>query len=285
MEFVGLEERDDRVRVRLRSEERGEYERDVQWVVGTDGYHSAVRDATGDQFDGDDHPQLWGVFDTELIDWAHPRDVTCMQLQPPTVLPFPLGKSLWRIYFIADSGVVDPVAAAGGRLARISPEVCLENAGDPQYFRAHSRVARRYRIGRVFLAGDAAHASNPIEGHGMNAGIQDAYNLGWKLAYMVSGTATERLIESYEAERQAIDRDIVRSGDMAYGRMVPAADEAREDLVDFLNSPKGPKMAALASSEIAAAYRKSPIVADVGTPATCRLCALRWGAVSVMSPI
>ena len=108
---------------------------------------------------------------------------------------------------------------------------------------------------------------NPIEGHGMNAGIQDAYNLGWKLAHMVSGTATGPLIESYEAERQAIDRDIVRSGDMAYGRMVPAADEAREDLIDFLNSPKGPEMAATASSEIAATYHKSPIVADVGMPA------------------
>ena len=65
VEFVGLENGNDGVRVRLRCEERGEYERDVQWVVGTDGYHSAVRDAIGDQFDGVDHPQLWGVFDTE----------------------------------------------------------------------------------------------------------------------------------------------------------------------------------------------------------------------------
>ncbi|MEM9684842.1 MAG: FAD-dependent monooxygenase, partial [Pseudomonadota bacterium] len=264
VEFVGLEEQGDRVRVHLKSEERGEYDLEVQFVVGTDGYHSAVRDAIGDEFDGEDCPQLWGVVDTALSGWSHPRDATCVQLEPPNVIPFPLGNDLWRLYFIAESAESADLATVGRRLALMSPGAALSNPGDVQFFRSHSRLARKFRIGRVFLAGDAAHATNPIEGHGMNAGIQDAYNLGWKLALLVSGTASEALLDSYEAERRAVDADMVDSGAAAGDRMAPGALEAREALIDFLASPEGPSLAAMASAEIAFKYDESPIVDEVG---------------------
>ena len=77
----------------------GEYLLEAQWVVGTDGYHSAVRDAIGDQFEGKDYPELWGVADSKIENWCHPRNLTCAQFQPPTVIPFPLGEDRWRIYF------------------------------------------------------------------------------------------------------------------------------------------------------------------------------------------
>lgn len=265
VEFVGLEDLDDRVRVRLRSDTRGDYEREAAWVVGTDGYHSAVRDAVGDAFDGEDYPQLWGVVDTALTGWRHPRDATCVQLEPPNVIPFPLGKDRWRIYFTTDRADADAVAAAGRRLALMSPGAELSDPGEVQFFRSHSRLARKFRIGRVFLAGDAAHATNPIEGHGMNAGIQDACNLGWKLALLVSGSTSEALLDSYEAERRAVDAAMVDSGAAAGDRMAPGAVEARESLIDFLATPEGPSLAAMASAEIAFAYDESPIVEEAGS--------------------
>jgi 2-polyprenyl-6-methoxyphenol hydroxylase-like FAD-dependent oxidoreductase len=267
VEFVGLEELDDRVRVRLSSLERGEYRLEASWVVGTDGYHSAVREVIGDDFDGRDYPQLWGVVDTELANWRHPRNLACAQLQPPNIIPFPLGENRWRVYFRTEKTNETALAAAGERLALISPGAELVNTAEPQFFRSHGRIARRFRIGRVFLAGDAAHVSNPVEGHGMNAGIHDAYNLGWKLGLMVSGTATEELIESYERERRTVDRKIVESGDGAEGRMAPGADDARKKLIEFLATSEGQHLAALAESEITYTYSNSPIVAEAGAAA------------------
>ena len=92
----------------------------------------------------------------------------------------------------------------------MSPGAELGDTDEPRFFHAHSRVAERFRTGRVIIAGDAAHASNPIEGHGMNIGIQDAYNLGWKLALAVNGKATEALMHSYEAERRPVAQAVVR---------------------------------------------------------------------------
>jgi 2-polyprenyl-6-methoxyphenol hydroxylase-like FAD-dependent oxidoreductase len=266
VEFVGLCQDEQQVRAELRSREHGEYVLEASVVVGTDGYHSAIRDAIADDFDGRDYPELWGVFDTGLSNWSHDRDTVCAQLAAPIAIPFPLGKARWRVYFwteACEDGVLSRVVE---RLRVVSPGVDLINPGEPQFFHSHSRLARKFRIGRVFLAGDAAHASNPIEGHGMNAGIQDAYNLGWKLAALASGQATEDLMASYEAERRATDQAVVQSGDAAYARTMPSGTDARQALFAFLSTPDGQAFAALAESEIALGYDQSPIVAEIGGP-------------------
>jgi hypothetical protein len=85
---------------------------------------------------------------------------------------------------------------------------------DPRWmsrFHSDERQAPQYRVGRVFLAGDAAHAHSPAGGQGMNTGIQDAANLGWKLAAAVNGTATPGLLDSYQAERHPVGRLVLRS--------------------------------------------------------------------------
>lgn len=264
VEFLGFDERDGGVTARLNSEESGEYLLQAQWTVGTDGYHSAVRDAIGDQFDGKDYPELWGVADSDIENWCHPRNLTCAQFQPPIVIPFPLGDDRWRVCFrpvAADDSALDMV---NERLPLMSPGARLVRTQTPQFFKSHSRVARRYRVGSVLLAGDAAHGSNPIEGHGMNAGIQDAYNLGWKLALVVSGKGSDHLIASYEAERRPVDRSIVQSGDEAYKRMAPDGEEERRDLVEFLATPEGRSSAAMTESELTFAYEDSPLVEEVG---------------------
>ena len=264
VEFLGLEARDGSVKARLKSEESGEYLLEAQWVVGTDGYHSAVRDAIGDQFDGKDYPELWGVADTHIENWRHPRNVTCGQFEPPNVLPFPLGEDRWRVYFRPETTDDSALEMVNARLSLMSPGAKLARTETPQFFKSHSRLARQYRMGRVLLAGDAAHGSNPIEGHGMNAGIQDAFNLGWKLALAVSGKGGEQLIDSYEAERRPVDRSIVQSGDEAYTRMDPKGGEARQEMVAFLASPEGQASAPMAELELDFIYEESPLVEEIG---------------------
>lgn len=264
VEFVGIEESEEKVHVHLNSQDAGEYWVEADWVVGTDGYHSAVREAIGDQFDGHDYPELWGVVDTHITNWNHARDITCGQLRPPNVIPFPLGKDRWRVYFRPEKADDEAVAKASERLALFSPGAEMQNPDEPQFFRSHSRVARKYRIGRIFLAGDAAHASNPIQGHGMNAGMHDAYNLGWKLAQAVGGGSHDLLIDSYERERRPVDQSIVRSGDEAYVRMDPKHKAELEEAIAHLATPEGQALAALAESEIALSYGDSPIVEEIG---------------------
>src|SRR5260221_12877809 len=70
-------------------------------------------------------------------------------------------------------------------------------------------VAKKYRIGRVFLAGDAAHRHSPANGLGSNTSVQDSYNLAWKLALVLSGEADERLLDSYNDERQPVGRKVI----------------------------------------------------------------------------
>ena len=92
-------------------------------------------------------------------------------------------------------------------VARRVNEVLGEGPVDVMWssrFRIHKRSSPRFRVGRVLLAGDAAHVHSPIGGLGMNAGVQDAHNLAWKLAYALGGGHEDRLLDSYEVERQAV---------------------------------------------------------------------------------
>ncbi len=88
-------------------------------------------------------------------------------------------------------------------------------------YRTHSRLADRYRVGTVFVAGDAAHLNSPVGGQGMNLGIQDAFNLGWKLAGVVHGRAGDPLLDTYEAERRPVVASALRAAETST-RMVTA---------------------------------------------------------------
>ncbi|MGH6917243.1 MAG: FAD-dependent monooxygenase, partial [Geminicoccaceae bacterium] len=231
--------------------------------VGTDGLHSAVRDAIGDQFEGHEYPTLWGVADAHLAGWRQPDDHAAVQTELPVVIAFPLRDGRWRFTVRPESKDHDVLTTVGARLAAISPGLALRDPDQPQLFHTHARVARRYRIGRVLLAGDAAHASTPFEGHGMNTGIHDSYNLGWKLALVVTGAAPETLLDSYEAERRPVAQAIVRSGDDAEGRAAQLAPASRQALIQFLATPEGRATAAMAEAEIAFGYDPSSIVDEI----------------------
>jgi 2-polyprenyl-6-methoxyphenol hydroxylase-like FAD-dependent oxidoreductase len=275
VEFAGLERGKRSVRTRLRSLHDGERTLEASWVVGTDGIHSGVRETIRDEFEGHDYPALWGVADAHLAGWDQPRDHATVQIEPPVVIAFPLRDGRWRFTFRSESEDDDVLATVGARLAAISPGATLRDADEPQLFHTHARVARRYRIGRVVLAGDAAHACTPLEGHGMNTGIQDSHNLGWKLALVVSGAAPESLLDSYEAERRPVAQAIARSGDDAEARAAHLDPTASRTLIQFLATPEGAAAAAMAEAEIAFGYDQSPICGEGPEPTVA--CATRVG--------
>lgn len=280
LELTGLTQTEEGIRARLRRVSTGEEsEHQADWLVGTDGLHSAVREAVADPFEGHDNPLLWAVVDGRLNGWKHDPDAIAVQLERPAVNPIPLGDGRWRIYFRPDvtgAGALDRVAEG---LSVLSPGAVLGEHDTPRFFHTHSRVARNYRVGRVLLAGDAAHVCSPIQGHGMNVGIQDAHNLGWKLALVVQGFASAGLLDSYEAERRPIAQAIVASGDEAEKRF-GGKDSDIADAVKRITNVEGHHRAVVAESEIAHCYRHSPIVLDAGpevhegeeiTPVGCRV--------------
>jgi 2-polyprenyl-6-methoxyphenol hydroxylase-like FAD-dependent oxidoreductase len=184
----------------------------ADWVVGCDGYHSAVREAAGIAFPGADIEVPWAVFDATLEGWNSDYENVFAFLDQPPLIITPLPERRWRAYLRPASADSDLVVEASDVLRRYVPEIQLTDIASPTRFHCHSRVATSYRSGRVLLAGDAAHACTPAEGHGMNTGLQDAFNLGWKLALVCRGEAGEGLLDTYEAERLPVAELVVSSG-------------------------------------------------------------------------
>jgi len=142
-------------------------------------------------------------------------------------------------------------------------------ARDPRWlswFHIQYRVRPHYRHGRTFLAGDAAHIHSPISGQGMNTGIQDAYNLAWKLALVTGGAAPEKLLDSYEAERRAVAQDVLATTRNLTEKAVAyltVAPEERERLYRYLVLPDADRLKMLRhTEELDLDYRQSPICSD-----------------------
>jgi len=134
------------------------------------------------------------------------------------------------------------------------------------YFHLNSRMVEKLRVGRIFLAGDAAHVHSPAGAQGMNTGIQEAFNLGWKLARVLKGAAPDRLLDTYHAERHPIERDVLRQ--TGFITQMAEADHGplkllRERVMPVL-AALGPlrDAARLTISELAIQYRRSPLTLE-----------------------
>ncbi|MBV9334472.1 MAG: FAD-dependent monooxygenase, partial [Solirubrobacterales bacterium] len=180
----------------------------VDWAVGCDGAHSIVRRRLGVSFDGDDYGQDWLMADLNL-DPAPPRDHFHIHLHTPVAfvaLPLPSGR--FRIFLPqvpnrAAAPRTAPDMDEIKRLAAVRGPAGL-SLSDPDLlaaFRCYRRSTSTLRHGRVLVAGDAAHIHTPAGGQGLNTGMQDAFNLAWKLALVAQGQAPVALLDSYQAER------------------------------------------------------------------------------------
>lgn len=181
----------------------------ARFLVGCDGGHSAVRKSLGLRFEGEAlEGQRVIVADVELegLDrdgwhvWPLAKGCVLTLCPLPGTTRYQLAAPLSRRALapeLSDDGLRRLVAAG------TSGRVHVKSVAWMSLYRPHVRMVDRYRVGRVFLAGDAAHVHPPAGGQGLNTGVQDAYNLGWKLARASAG-APDRLLDTYEAERLPI---------------------------------------------------------------------------------
>jgi 2-polyprenyl-6-methoxyphenol hydroxylase-like FAD-dependent oxidoreductase len=237
----------------------------AEWVVGCDGHHSFVREAAGIDYLGSDIEAPWAVFDASLEGWSDEYDLVFPHFDQPPVILTPLPEQRWRVYLRPTSDSSDLVAEAGEVIRRYAPGARFTEVENPARFHCQSRIAARYRSGRVLLAGDAAHACTPAEGHGMNTGIQDAFNLGWKLALVCRGQAGVGLLDTYEAERRPVAELVVSSGaDFETAQAMTETGERAERDAEIRRTLADPDVAhheAAAASEIDRSYPRSRAVA------------------------
>lgn len=193
----------------------------TDWVVGCDGAHSTVRDLLGLPFAGATYPDHWLLGDMH-IDWRLPTDEVHGFFSPTGLLfTVPLGNARYRLITLKpDHGVSDTPDDIFAYFADVTARLTPGGAtlGDPRWlgtFSVHRRMVDRMRAGRVFLAGDAAHIHSPAGGLGLNDGIQDAHNLGWKLALIHHDAADVALLDSYHDERHPIAVATQRGTDLA----------------------------------------------------------------------
>jgi 2-polyprenyl-6-methoxyphenol hydroxylase-like FAD-dependent oxidoreductase len=236
----------------------------AQWVVGCDGLHSATRELTGIRLAGHDIEEPWAVFDVTLTGWPDSYEAIFGYMDAPPVILTALPQRRWRVYLRPSSPDCDLVADAAATIHRYHPAIVFDDVANPTRFHCHTKVARQFRSARVLLAGDAAHVCSPFQGHGMNTGIQDAFNLAWKLALVCQGHCTTRILDSYEAERRPVAEMIAASGDEVEHAQTlsnPVERRARDKtLRAVFADPKSRHHEAIAEAEFNIDYGNSPIV-------------------------
>ncbi|MCV0403252.1 MAG: FAD-dependent monooxygenase [Chloroflexi bacterium] len=211
--LVGLDQDAGQVVARIETS-AGVEERAFGYLVGADGAHSAVRHAVATGFDGHTFHDRFLIADIRVeLPFTQERH---FHFDPPwnpgrQVLLHPQPDGIWRIdWQVAPETDLDAERRSGRLDERIrqvvGPETPYEVVWVTSY-RFSQRLADAFRIGRVFLAGDAAHVMSPFGARGLNSGVADAENLAWKLAAVVRGAAPEALLDTYDRERRATARE------------------------------------------------------------------------------
>ncbi|WP_433201332.1 FAD-dependent oxidoreductase [Dactylosporangium sp. CS-047395] len=188
----------------------------AEYVVGADGVHSTVRQALGLPFPGKSVLSSIMLADVRLTE--SPGDVLAVNaVGDAFAFVAPFGDGWFRVFAWdrrhqrpdTDPVTLDEIRDVTRRV--LGTDFGLTEARWLSRFHSDERQSPRYRVGRVLLAGDAAHVHSPAGGQGMNTGLQDAANLAWKLAAVVRGTAPDGLLDTYEAERHPVGKLVLRS--------------------------------------------------------------------------
>nr|WKF56923.1 6-methylpretetramide 4-monooxygenase [Paraburkholderia busanensis] len=260
----------------------------ASYLIAADGAHSVVRHRLGLPFAGKTFQQTFLLADLHAeTDWPE-DEFHLFASADGLVALFPLGHGRHRLiadHAVESAAVPAPVTPAvlGEPPLNIVPAPSLDeckaliarrvrervDVSDltwSAYFHLNSRMVERLRIGRIFLAGDAAHVHSPAGAQGMNTGIQEAFNLGWKLARVLKGAAPDRLLDTYHGERHPIERDVLRQS--GFITQMAEADHGplkllRERVMPVL-AALGPlrDAARLTISELSIQYRRSPLTLE-----------------------
>jgi 2-polyprenyl-6-methoxyphenol hydroxylase-like FAD-dependent oxidoreductase len=218
VELTAFTDHGDHVAATLRHADGRDETIRCDWLLGCDGAHSTVRKQLGLEFTGEADPNDFLLADCR-VEGPIPQDELSLFWHPKGILAFfPFAADRCRI--VADMGAAagaghppDPTLAEVQAIvdARGPAGVRLSEPHWLAGFRIHERKVADYRRGRAFLAGDAAHIHSPAGGQGMNTGMQDAWNLAWKLALVHAGRARPSLLDSYTPERGAVGEMVLRN--------------------------------------------------------------------------
>ncbi|HYM27771.1 MAG TPA: FAD-dependent monooxygenase [Steroidobacteraceae bacterium] len=263
-ELVGLAPSAESVTARLKGPDGTVRACTAAWVAGCDGARSAVRTLGGISFPGAAYEHTFFVADVQMTGGMVPDEVNVYLWRAGFHLLFPMrGRDHWRIV-----GIVPEELRTRSELTfeAVAPSVRHE-AGDLAFrgcswfsiYRIHHRVAGHFRAGRCFVLGDAAHIHSPVGAQGMNTGLQDAYNLAWKLALVANGQADAALLDTYEEERLPVARRLLNTTDRAFRLVV-----SDSRLAGLLRTQVLARLAAFAMSRPAIQRAVFRIVSQIG---------------------
>ena len=260
----------------------------VPWLIACDGAHSTVRHCLNMSFAGSEYPEDWLLADVKIDTQLSENEGHIFNTKDGLTAIFPYGHGRFRV--IADLQAKDANLKALNTVQQSENANTIEKSeaslkeiqdivdkrtklnmklSDPIWmatFNIHARRVKSYREGRIFLAGDAAHIQSPAGGQGMNTGIQDVYNLAWKIDLVRQGRAHSSLLDSYNAERLAVAESVMKFTD-ALTRM----NTLRSPVARFIRNFFAPGIAAQevvqerlrnSVSELSVNYRQSPIVSE-----------------------
>jgi 2-polyprenyl-6-methoxyphenol hydroxylase-like FAD-dependent oxidoreductase len=217
-EVVGLRQDADGVELDVRQKDGTLGTQRAMYAVGADGVRSTVRQTLALPFPG--HSAIQSVMLADVRLGEAPEEVlTVNAARDGFIFIAPFGDGWYRVIaWDRRRQLPDHAPVELDEIRDITQRVLGTDYGmhDPRWisrFHSDERQVTRYRVGRVFLAGDAAHVHSPAGGQGMNTGLQDAANLGWKLAAAVHGWAPDGLLDSYHTERYPVGRAVVRGSD------------------------------------------------------------------------
>jgi 2-polyprenyl-6-methoxyphenol hydroxylase-like FAD-dependent oxidoreductase len=269
--FVSAVQHDDYVSVTLDQKGR-RFDLTAAYVVGCDGAHSAVRHLLKLKFEGAEYKDSFILADVETNETLPADELQLCPSEMGPVAIFPMSATRRRIIATVDKTEDDApsLELVQKVLAERAPSgIEARSLNWSTYFRIHHRHVSELRVGRIFVAGDAAHIHSPFGGQGMNTGLHDVWNLVWKLDLALRGRANESLLESYSAERLPVIKQVIETTHLltkVLGTPSKLAQIFRDAVIPMV-SRLAPFQHAFVErlSELGIAYRGSPMVVGPGT--------------------
>ena len=269
---TGFEQAGDRIRVAVESDGvPGSFE--ASWLIGADGGRSTVRKLLAVAFEGFTWPEQFLVVSTPYDFSRHGYALNAYIADPVEwsaifKMPDAGPPGVWRVVFPCDSGVPDDAllepAHVESKMQGFHARAEAYEVKHTVIYRVHQRVASDWRVGRVLLAGDAAHLNNPLGAFGLNSGIHDAVNLADKLGRVWRGEGGEDLLDLYVRQRRAATVEAVQAMSIRNKRLLeerdPEVQKARmEELVAVARDPARARAHLLDSSMISGLRRSEEI--------------------------
>jgi 2-polyprenyl-6-methoxyphenol hydroxylase-like FAD-dependent oxidoreductase len=273
VELISLTQQPD-LRATLRRADGQTEEVSPRWVIGCDGAHSVVREKTGIVFEGASVGISFFLADAEITGADVPQDELSLYLSHGNVVFMArlTDRIVRLIVALHEQPKIDSdreltVQELQRMVDRVGVRIQIRSAEWMTPFHVTDRQAKHYRVGNVFLAGDASHIHSPVGGQGMNTGIQDVANLAWKLAAVARG-ADDALLDSYEEERGEVGKALLRFTERGLKLATisnPIIEKLRDTFAPIVVLlPPVQRGAVGFVSETAIEYRSSSIVADYG---------------------